>query len=346
MSGMANHWASKGWEVSLLTFSSSEVSDFYPLDCRVQRIHLNLRKPTVRLSDKLVLNFKRAKILRNALRAAAPDAVISFMDSTNVLTILASVGMPHRVIVSERVDPVANSNITGFWRIARRLCYRFSDHVVAQTSGVGAWLAEKCGARIAVIPNPLRELHLTDKPREPMLLAVGRLDPQKGFDLLLQAFARVTAQFPEWRLVILGEGAERTMLEALRASLGLEAVVDLPGRVQDVESWMARASLMVQPSRFEGFPNVVLEGMGMGLPVISADCRSGPSDIINDGENGILVPVEKVLPLAKAMANLMDDPKARLDLGQAALAVREVYSEQRIMVLWEALLEESHLESM
>jgi GalNAc-alpha-(1->4)-GalNAc-alpha-(1->3)-diNAcBac-PP-undecaprenol alpha-1,4-N-acetyl-D-galactosaminyltransferase len=339
MSDMANHWASKGWGISLITFSGKDSSDFYPLSSLVQRIHLNLRRPTLSLSDKLLFNSKRIKALRDVLRAETPDVVISFMDSTNVLTILASSGMPHQVIVSERVDPVANPNISRFWRLARRLSYRFSDYVVAQTSEVAAWISENCKARVAVIPNALRPLQVTAVPREPLLLAVGRLDRQKGFDLLLKAFASLADRFPNWKLVLLGDGPERDELESLCATLGLNERVSMPGRVKDVECWLARASIMVQPSRFEGFPNVVLEGMGTGLPVITADCRSGPSDIIEDGKNGVLVPVEEVPPLAQAMSSLMDSPQTRIVMGRAALDVCEVYSQQRIMGLWEALLE-------
>lgn len=340
ISNMANHWAAKGWDVSLLTFSGVDIEDFYALDPRVRRIYLDMRRPSVSLMDSLLFNGRRLRALRRELRELAPDVVISFMDSTNVLTILASVGMPHRVIVSERVDPVANPNATSFWRLARRLTYRFAYCVVAQTSGVGEWLERNCGARIAEIPNPLRPLPVPESPREPLVVAVGRLSQQKGFDLLLQAFARLTVSFPEWRLVILGEGPERERLEALRKAFGLEARVDMPGRVTDVERWLARASLMVQPSRFEGFPNVLLEGMGMGVAVVSADCRSGPADIIEDGKNGRLVPVEDVHALAEAMSRLMADPEARSDLAGTAIRVRERYSSERIMECWEALLVE------
>lgn len=341
LSNMANHWAAKGWDVSLLTFSGVDVDDFYTLDARVQRIHLDFRRESAGPVDKVLFNVRRLKALRNALRELAPEALISFMVSTNVLSILASIGLPQRVIVSERNDPVANPNITPLWRLGRRLTYRYADYVVAQTSRAGSWLARNCGACIAEIPNPLRLLPVPRETREPLVIAVGRLNKQKGFDLLLHAFSQLMPSFPEWRLVILGEGPERERLEVLSKTLGLETRVDMPGRVKDVEHWMARASLMVQPSRFEGFPNVLLEGMGMGLAVVSADCPSGPAEIIEDRKNGRLVPVEDPLSLAKVMSCLMADPDMRHGLGVAAMTVRDRYSMKHIMEAWSALLMES-----
>ena len=174
--------------------------------------------------------------------------------------------------------------------------------------------------------------------RENLILAIGRLVPQKGFDLFLEAFARIAPEFPQWRAAIAGEGPDREALERLSAELGVRGRVDFVGHVRDVESWMARASLVVQPSRFEGFPNAVLESMGMGAAVISADCPAGPAELIEDGINGRLVPVEDVEALAEAMAELMGDPALRLRLGREATRVRERFRQDSIMAQWEAVL--------
>ena len=166
------------------------------------------------------------------------------------------------------------------------------------------------------------------------MLAVGRLVRQKGFDLLLAAFVRIASEFPEWKVVIVGEGPERENLRQQRDALGLAARVELIGHSDEVESWMARAGLVVQPSRFEGFPNVVLEAMGMGAAVVSADCLAGPADLIRDGVNGRLVPVEDVAALAEAMRTLLSQPDLRAQFGREALAVRERFREERVMALW------------
>ncbi|HVO48294.1 MAG TPA: glycosyltransferase, partial [Steroidobacteraceae bacterium] len=161
---------------------------------------------------------------------------------------------------------------------------------------------------------------------------------EKGFDVLLRAFAGIAAQFPQWRVGILGEGVERESLRRLSEELQLAARVEFAGEVREVETWMARAGLLVHPSRREGFPNVVLEAMGMGMAVISADCRAGPAELIENRVNGRLVPVDDVQALSRAMTELMSNPAERERLGGEARKVRERFAPERIMARWEACL--------
>jgi GalNAc-alpha-(1->4)-GalNAc-alpha-(1->3)-diNAcBac-PP-undecaprenol alpha-1,4-N-acetyl-D-galactosaminyltransferase len=167
---------------------------------------------------------------------------------------------------------------------------------------------------------------------------VGRLTHQKGFDVLLRAFARIAPDFATWTVAIIGQGEERESLTQLRGELLLDNRVEFVGLTADVGAWMARAGLVVQPSRFEGFPNVVLESMGFGAAVISANCHSGPADLIDDGVNGRLVPVDDVGALANAMAELISRPEERERLGRAAYNVRERFRQDVVMDRWEACL--------
>jgi glycosyltransferase involved in cell wall biosynthesis len=168
-------------------------------------------------------------------------------------------------VVSESIDPAANDQVEKFWILGRKMLYRHSDVVVAQTHHAAEWLTEHCKTKTCIIPNALRPLPEFNRIREYLVVTVARLDNQKGLDVLLQAFAHIATDFPKWRLVILGEGPERQALTALCKQLELTGKVDMPGRVMNVENWLARAGLVVQPSRFEGFPNAVLEAMGMGV---------------------------------------------------------------------------------
>ncbi|WKT82989.1 MULTISPECIES: glycosyltransferase [unclassified Thermosynechococcus] len=196
---------------------------------------------------------------------------------------------------------------------------------------------------MAVVPNFVRSLPqpVCGQSRSAdEILAVGRLDDQKGFDLLLRAFAMSGLKQAGARLVILGEGAKRAFLTRLAAELGLSEAVSMPGVVEAPEQWMARCIFFVLPSRYEGFPNALLEAMAMGCPVIAADWDSGPREMVQDGENGLLVPTEDVGALAQALARLWRDAALRARLGAAAVEVRERFCRDRVVGMWETLIEE------
>jgi GalNAc-alpha-(1->4)-GalNAc-alpha-(1->3)-diNAcBac-PP-undecaprenol alpha-1,4-N-acetyl-D-galactosaminyltransferase len=338
LSDMANYWVAKDWQVILATWSGPEVADFYPLDARVRRVSLESRTKSAASQSRLRVNLDRVARLRRFLTAARPDAVLSFMTESNLLTILAGAGLNLRVVVSERVQPAFQRGLPWTWRVLRRVLYAWADAVVAQTQDAARWLRSNCRTIVTVIPNALRSLPEPSGERLTLIVAVGRLTHQKGFDVLLRAFARIAHTFVDWRLAIIGEGEERQSLTRLRGELLLNDRVEFVGQSSDVISWMAHAGLVVQPSRFEGFPNVVLEGMGLGAAVISADCPSGPSDMIEEGINGRLVPVDDVGKLAEVMMELISSPDERARLGRAASGVRERYRQAVVMDRWEACL--------
>lgn len=335
LSDMANYWARNGLTVMLVTWSGPSTTDFYELDPAVTRQWLDTSSKSYPLVGKVIRNFQRIFKLRQFLSRQRPGAVLSFIYTSNVLTILASVGLKTTVVVSERTDPTMAPKVSVGWGMLRRLCYAWADRIVTQSDSAANWVRRHCRKQPSVIHNPLRSLPSIVAERELLIIAVGRLECMKGFDLLLRAFAEISADFEDWNLVFIGDGSERENLGRLRDELGLAERVEFTGFVQNVESWMARAGLVVQPSRFEGFPNVLLESMGMGAPVISSDCLSGPREIIQDCINGRLVPVDDVDALAGAMSDLMSDPCARRKLGTEAMKVRERFRQDRIMSQWE-----------
>jgi glycosyltransferase involved in cell wall biosynthesis len=173
--------------------------------------------------------------------------------------------------------------------------------------------------RLECIPNGIPS---RDRPTAAhdtrRVVAAGRLASQKGFDMLLEAWASVHAKHPEWTLTIYGEGPRRRQLFDQRDALGLRDVVDLPGLTTRLGAELDSSSMFVLSSRFEGLPMVLLEAMSCGLPVVAFDCPTGPGEVIDDGVNGRLVPPGNVDSLAAALIELIEEPRRRCALGAAA----------------------------
>jgi glycosyltransferase involved in cell wall biosynthesis len=197
-----------------------------------------------------------------------------------------------------------------------RWAYQHAEGIIAVSSGVADDLALNLAmprASINVVYNPVVSAELyrlaNDSPEHswlksggaPVILGVGRLEPQKDFATLLKAFAMLRQSY-DARLIILGEGELRPALESLISSLGLDENVLLPGFVDNPYSYMRCSSLFVLSSVFEGFGNVLVEAMACGTPVVSTNCPSGPAEILEDGRWGQLVPVGDEVALAEAMA--------------------------------------------
>jgi glycosyltransferase involved in cell wall biosynthesis len=248
--------------------------------------------------------------------------------------------MPVPVIVSERNDPHAhNAGLKA--NLLRSVLYRRANAITVQTKAAASYFTSSLGKKTIVIPNAV----VVPPPVEPVakqgnsLVAMGRLSHEKGFDLLLQAFATLAERFPDWTLTIWGEGDLRAALEAQRDALGLRDRVSLPGRTKSPDRELQRADLFVLSSRYEGFPNVLAEAMANGLPVVSFDCPSGPSDLIEAGVNGILAPPGDVDALASALAKLMGDGNERARLGTNAKRVTKTFSLDSVMAMWESVID-------
>ena len=347
LSTLANCWARCGWHVTLVTLDAIS-TDFYPLHSDVERIGLGVSGVSYTAWQAVRSNAARVARLRRAIRASRPQVVVSFMAPTTVLTLMAARKEKVPVVVSERIDPTQYP-LPRVWSVARRVAYRTASAVVVQTPEVRQW-AERVvpSSRVHVIPNPVALAEAgaanTSAAAPPLdrtarhVVAMGRLDAQKGFDILVRAFADCYATRPEWRLTVLGDGKERHRLATLAEELGVATVVAFPGRVTAPAAVLRSADLFVLSSRYEGFPNALLEAMAVGLPVVATDCPSGPKHIVRDGIDGILVPVENAAALATSMAVLMDDETLRRRFGERAADVTERFGVGRIMAEWESLL--------
>ncbi|HEX4823846.1 MAG TPA: glycosyltransferase family 4 protein [Candidatus Polarisedimenticolaceae bacterium] len=337
---LCSYWAESGWDVTLATFDDGSAPPFYPLSTRVRHVTLDLKRRSTSFLHSLANNGKRIRRLRRFVAEEKPDRIVSFIDATNVLALIAARGRGIPVVVSERIDP-HHHTIPWGWRALRRSVYPWAHTIVVQTQGAADFFPAAWRARIVVIPNPVPDLPAVAiaAPKRPSIVAMGRLDPQKGFDLLVDAFASIAASIPEWELTILGEGPERASLEARVARGGLAGRVHLPGRVTDVASVLNGAEIFVLSSRYEGFPNALLEAMAAGLAAVAFDCPSGPREIVRDGIDGILVPPGDVPALAEAVSSLARDPGRRRALGEKARGVLERFSMPAVAGMWSRVLD-------
>jgi GalNAc-alpha-(1->4)-GalNAc-alpha-(1->3)-diNAcBac-PP-undecaprenol alpha-1,4-N-acetyl-D-galactosaminyltransferase len=348
LSRMASYWAERGHDVEIVSYDRPDARPFYPLHDDVRVRGLDVLRDSRHAIEALWNTAVRVRRVRGAITNHRPDAVISFLDQVNVVTLLATRGLGVPVIVSERSDP-AHCPLTSPWTQLRPRVYRWAKRVVVQTPDARNFFTDP-RVRTAIVPNVVSPAPVRDPGRdtgsapEPdasrtrWITAVGRLGPEKGFDLLIAAFAKIAGAHPSWHLRIVGGGPLADALARQAAGLGLEGRVRFTGRVSDVFAQLAATDLFVMSSRFEGFPNALGEAMAAGLPVIAFNCPSGPRALIRDGIDGVLVPPEDVTALAEAMDRLIGDPAARASLGARAAEVVERFSEEAVMARWEELL--------
>ncbi|MEO3791197.1 glycosyltransferase family 4 protein [Nonomuraea sp. B10E15] len=197
------------------------------------------------------------------------------------------------------------------------------------------------GAPIVKIPNAAHRAEQEPSQQvNPVVVAAGRLTAQKGFDLLIEAFAKVVAHHPEWRLRVFGTGARKAELDGLVQRLDLGGHVTLPGRTGRLDRELTNASVYALSSRFEGFPMVMIEAMAHALPVVAFDCPTGPGDVLADGVDGVLVPPRDVNALADALMRVISDRDLRVRMGRAAAETARAYAPEQVMPLWEDLFAE------
>ncbi len=317
MLNLASSFAERGLNVDLVLV-------------RAEGPYLSQLPPQVRLvslGDRRLLLSLTALI--GYLRRERPTALLAAMDDVNVAVLWTRwlAGVATRVIVSAHNTLSLESQNTT--QIKRRLTpylvrwfYPWADAIVSVSQGVAEDLAQVTGLpleRIQVIYNPIVTPELLEKATEqvahpwfglgesPVILGVGRLTQQKDFPTLIRAFSLVQQSYSA-RLMILGEGEEQTCLETLVQELGLEEVVALPGFVANPYTYMAQASVCVLSSAWEGFGNILVEAMAVGTPVVSTSCKSGPAEILENGQYGQLVAVGDVESLAEAIISTLEKP--------------------------------------
>jgi glycosyltransferase involved in cell wall biosynthesis len=267
------------------------------------------------------------------------------MDTMNIAALTASIGLNVPVIVSERNDPL--QSISGARRIIRDQLYRIADLIVCQTQQAASYFPESYQSKIRIIPNPVFESASKARPAIAAsngrfrIVSVGRLAAQKGQDLLIDSFAQIAGNWPNWDLVIFGEGPCRAELVDQVNKLNLHGRITFPGVIKDVSSALAASHIMAFPSRYEGFPNALAEGLAAALPSIGYRGVSGVADLILPGKTGLLVnPEEGIGGFAHALSRLLEDADLRVRLGNAGCMHVSKWAPDHVLSAWDDLIRE------
>jgi glycosyltransferase involved in cell wall biosynthesis len=335
---LASQWVARGYRVSILTYEQHGAPAFFDVPHTVLIKRLGVAGQSGNALSSIRANIARVKAVREALKELQPEVLLTFLADMTVTGYMAATPLRIPVIACERTDPAIYP--TGLWRPMRDIVYPRCARIVCQSRSAADYFA-KSGKAI-VIPNPVAVPSIDgasdiEAPQRPFIVSLGRLGKEKGHDVLIEAFARIAPLYPDVDLLIIGEGPQREPLEHLVDALGFTGRVHLPGKSKNPFPVMAQAKAFVLPSRFEGFPNALAEAMALGLPSI-ATRFAGAGDMIEDGKNGILVPLEDPEAMAQSMASLLQYPDKAEVMGQAAKHIADDFAPERIMTLWDRVL--------
>ncbi len=296
--------------------------------------NITIHKPVFEFNNnrRVQSSLKTLAYLRNEFKLIEPTSILSFGELWNNFVLLASIGLPYPIFVSDRCQP--DKSIGRVNNFLRKLLYPRAKGVICQTEKAYQIYSKMFSySNFAIIGNPIREINSNENvQKENIVLSVGRLIKSKHHDDLIRMFAQI--QFDDWKLVIVGDDAlkQKNMENylGLIKELKMEGKIVLAGKSNDVESYYLKSKIFAFTSSSEGFPNVVGEAMSAGLPVVSYDCIAGPSDLIDNEETGYLIKLHDSEAFMNKLSKLMKDENLRFNMGSKAIESIKKFSSDKI----------------
>lgn len=327
---LANKMVAEGHQVEIICLKFNDV--YYQTDSRV-KVTLAMQQTKSRLTEFFWL--------RNYIKKQNPDVVIPFTEGVYCFTILSLLGTHIPIIASERLDPAAMSPTR---KLLKRLLLPYADWLVVQTQNIKEYFPQSIQKKTSIIYNPVNDSVFNLPPlqervgeRLNRIISVGRLYPQKNQKMMIRAFAKIADDFPDWQLVIYGEGPLRAELESLVSSFKLQERVLLPGRTENVIEELRKSKIFCLSSDYEGMSNAMIEAICVGLPVISTKV-SGTNELIKDKETGCLVDLDNEMMLSSAMSFLMGNETVRKEMSHRIIIKSNKFNQVSIVNEWIELI--------
>lgn len=344
VTSVMNALSARGYHVDFMTWDRAGATAFFPLSPEITWHKLDLGDPTNKASYGLKM--KRAHAVRRLMERCRPDAIVCFQDGPFLALRVYTIGMGVPIFVAERNAPTRFEHTSAAKR--QRLTYnamRFAKRILIQCESYRKLYPPFLHDRIVTIPNPVFPVDARCRPATPdtksrfRILSVGRLSYQKNPGVLVEAFAALAQSFPQWDLVLIGDGAQRAELENMIACKGLASRVFMPGTSRSVSDWYTGSHVFCLSSLWEGFPNAMAEAMAHGMPCVGFEGCAGVRDLIIHNENGLLAEGNgNVQNLAAALKILLDSAEMRESFGGKGVENVKSYAPDEIFSLWERTL--------
>lgn len=337
---LAGYFQEEGYRVVMVTQYQRE--EEYVLPDGIERILSDIGEEKVS-GSRIVNFFRRLDKLHAIWKEQKPDLVLSCIGKNNFMAVVTAMGTKTKSVVSVVGEAKEEYPGRGMRMLADFLFSRAAG-VILQTERSRSFFCKKVGKKAVILPNSLNPAFIRPRyegEREKKIVSVGRMDANKNHEMQLRAFAALQDKYPEYELVIYGDGELRAYIEETAEKIGVGARVFLPGIVPDVAAHIERAALFLLTSYSEGVSNALIEALALGLPVIATDVPSGGTEeLVTNGKNGLVIPAGDLEALTGAMDKMLGDAAYADALGREAAKIQERLSPERVNPRWKAYFEE------